>query len=150
MRSPALTEQMCYIFLFLCLYSWRTTRKLLCALHSLYRFQLQQSIDFPQHHLPHSGNGHLPGDPSLFTACLPFPSHIFDSSHSSRPLDTSVLPMEPSLTSGYERPPLIWRSLHKISKPLSKEAPAPHCHMFLISVKQSLSFEEGPKETMLI
>lgn len=53
-------------------------------------------------------------------------------------------PWSPYLPQVMGNLPLVWWCLHKITKPLSKESPAPHCQLHPISVKQFSSFEEGP------
>lgn len=92
---------------------------------------------------PHSGNG----QPFWWLFQVSSLSSI-SFTQSCSPLDTSVLPLEPSLAWGYAKPPLVWRSLHKTSKCISKEAPASDCQMYLTSVKQSFSFEDSLQETV--
>lgn len=116
--------------------------------HSLpHQFQLQLSVDFPHTTLHHQAMGTL----LVALPCFQPVSHfLFYAFATPSSFAVPVLPKEPSLAPGYGKPPLVWMSLHKISKPLSKETPAPCFQMYPISVKQSSSFEEGPQETVLI
>lgn len=146
MRSPAPLEPKGYIFLSLSFYCWCTTGKLLYAIRCLTSFSCSWVLTFLT--LPSTiSNGYPPSGSTLFPACLPFPFYAFATPSS---FAVPVLPKEPSLAPGYGKPPLVWMSLHKTSKPLSNEAPAPCFQMYPISVKQSSSFEEGPQETVLI